>query len=88
MPKSYWNAQMAVRGPRATALYVSSRVAQDLNKPAICADQTCDKQGCSHRSRNIALEFAGYANCFASPEYPPVAAIRLPHGGPIKSLSN
>jgi hypothetical protein len=56
-------------------------------KPAICTDQTRDKQGCSHRRRNTALEFSGYANCLAPPEYPPVAAMLFPHGGPIKSLS-
>jgi hypothetical protein len=56
-------------------------------KPAICPYLTHDKQGRSHRRRNIALEFAGDTGCFGSPEYPPVAAMPFPHGGPIKSLS-
>jgi hypothetical protein len=51
-------------------------------KPAICTDQTRYEQGCSHRCRNTALEFSGYENCLASPEYPPVAPVPLPHGGP------
>ncbi|WP_315836454.1 DUF1330 domain-containing protein [Bradyrhizobium prioriisuperbiae] len=85
MAKGYWIGRVDVHNPEGYKAYVEQNgpvFAKYGGKFLIRGGPFEAKEGSSHRSRNVVIEFPDYATalaCYQSPEYLRLVAIRAPH---------